>query len=231
MYDRTVRMYTSAEDAFATSPASRRGKGRKTRGNARRVLLLQTTLRLIADHGIDAISHRSVAEAAGVPLGSTTYWFDSRQAMLEESLEYFVRLEIDALHARLAGVRGRQLSRRTLVDELTSMLLPQLQEGRWRTIAQYTLLQEATRNPALRALCREWTQAWTAELAAMFAALGVPDANLEARMFLAMLDGLLLGQLAVPEEDMEGNLIRPALETWFERLPASVDDTNERSPR
>jgi TetR/AcrR family transcriptional regulator, regulator of biofilm formation and stress response len=230
VYDCTVQMYTSpVEQTERTGAASAFGDGRRTRGTERRDLLLQTTLRLIAEDGIDAVSHRAVAQAAGVPLGSTTYWFDSRQAMLEESLEHFVRSEIGALHDRLAGLRGASLSRRRLVDELTALLLPQLEEDRWRTVAQYTLLQEASRNAALRPLCREWTEAWDAELEAVFASLGVPDPELEARMFLAMLDGLLLAQLAAPDEDVERELIRPALERWFRRLSARDDDAPERS--
>jgi hypothetical protein len=37
-------------------------------------------------------------------------------------------------------------------------------------------------------------------------------------MFLAMLDGLLLGQLAVPDADVEHDVIRPALRAWFSRV-------------
>ena len=107
---------------------------------ARRLLLLQTTLRLIADDGIDAVTHRSVAEAANVPLGSTTYWFKSRQEMLREALEYFARLEIETLNERLDAVLGRRLSRRQLVDEFADLLMAQLGEQRWRTVAQYALL-------------------------------------------------------------------------------------------
>ena len=179
-------------------------RGRRKQGSARRLLLLQTTLRLIADEGIDAVSHRSVAEAAGVSLGSTTYWFTSRQDMLCQALEHFARLEIETLR---------------LVDEFTALLLPQLGEARWRTVAQYAFLQEAARQPELEAVCREWTEAWQEALAEMFASLGASSPELEARMFLAMLDGLLLGQLAAPDEDVEDAVLRPALRAWFERVP------------
>ena len=206
-------MYT----AVTESPATR---GRNGSG-PRRVLLLQTTLRLIADEGIDAVTHRSVAEAAAVSLGSTTYWFASRQDMLRQALEYFARLEIEGLHERLAPIRGRRLSQRRLVDVFTELLLPQLGRERWRTVAQYAFMQEAARRPELEEVCREWSEAWEEELAALFASLGTPSPQLEARMFLAMLDGLLLGQLAAPAEDVEHAVLRPALKTWFERLPRS----------
>jgi DNA-binding transcriptional regulator YbjK len=183
-------------------------------------LLLQVTLRLIADSGVDAVSHRAVAELAGVPLGSTTYWFRSRQEMLREALEYFVRTEIETLRERLAGVLRKRLSRAGLVDEFTAFLLPQLGSERWRTIAQYALLQESVRQPELEPVCRQWNQAWIEALTDVFSSMRARDPRLEARMFLAMLDGLLLGELAAPADDVEDAVIRPALEAWFSRLPA-----------
>lgn len=168
---------------------------------------------------MDAVSHRAVALRADVPLGSTTYWFASRQQMLHDALEYFARTEIAALRERLAPVLGRDLSSRELVDAFTDILLPQLDESRSRTIAQYALLQEAAREPELESVCRDWTEAWEQALQPVFASLGGADSLLEARMFLAMLDGLLLGQLAAPAPDVETTVIRPALETWFERIP------------
>jgi TetR/AcrR family transcriptional regulator, regulator of biofilm formation and stress response len=192
---------------------------RRSAGGARRLLLLQTTLRLIADQGIDAVSHRAVADAAGVPLGSTTYWFSSRQEMLRQALEYFARLDIETLRERLGEILDGRLSRKRLVDEFTDHLASQLGEQRWRTAAQYAFLQEAARQPELEAVCREWSRAWEEALSGMFDSLGAGDPLLEARMFLAMLDGLLLGQLAAPLEEVENKVIRPALTAWFERLP------------
>jgi TetR/AcrR family transcriptional regulator, regulator of biofilm formation and stress response len=212
-------MSTSAVKPVESIPVESAQPRRRRRGAARHALLLQTTLRLIADEGIDAVSHRAVAEAAGVPLGSTTYWFASREDMLRQALEHFARLEIETLRERLAGVLGRRLSPRALVDEFTAFLVPQLGEGRWRAVAQYTLLQEAARQPELEPVCREWSQAWEAALADLFASLGAPKPALEARMFLAMLDGMLLGQLAAPDPDVENAVVRPALEAWFSRLP------------
>jgi DNA-binding transcriptional regulator YbjK len=192
-----------------------------TEQNARRLLLLQTTLRLIADDGIDAVTHRSVAEAANVSLGSTTYWFKSRQEMLREALEHFARLEIETLNEHLDSVLGKRLSQRQLVNEFAELLMMQLGDQRWRTVAQYALLSEAARRPELEAVCREWSEAWELALSGLFESLGSTDPRLEAQMFLAMLDGLLLGQLATPDERFEKDVLRPALRTWFGRIGAT----------
>lgn len=213
-------MYTGVmtKPLSAAPPARDRDRDRD-RGNSRRLLLLQTTLRLIGEQGIDAVTHRSVAEAAGVSLGSTTYWFSSRQDMLSQALEHFARLEIEGLHLRLEPIRDRGLSTRRLVDEFTELLLPQLDRDRPRTIAQYAFMQEAARRPELEAICREWGRAWEDELVELFDSLGTRSPRLEARMFLAMLDGLLLEQLAAPDEDVENAVLRPALRAWFDRIP------------
>jgi DNA-binding transcriptional regulator YbjK len=176
-------------------------------------------MRLIAEEGIDAVSHRSVAKAAGVPLGSTTYWFASRQDMLSQALEHFARQEIENLREHLGAVLGRRLSRKRLVEEFTDLIALQLGQARWRTIAQYALLNEAVRQPELERVCREWNAAWQETVAEVFDSLGAPDSDLEALMFLAMLDGLLLEQLATPDEDPKENVIRPALRAWFDRVP------------
>ena len=189
---------------------------------------MRTTLELIAERGIDAVNHRSVAEAAGVPLGSTTYWFDSRQHMLGASLEHFARLEIEALNERLEGLRDGSDSIEGLVDAFTALLVPQLSSARTDAVALYTLLNEAPRHPELEAVCREWTTAWTDALAELFEGLGAPDPELEARMLLAMLDGLLLNQLATPEPDVEETVIRPALRTWFRRVTFEVAATKNK---
>ncbi len=211
----------SAERADALRPTLVRGS--RPHGGARRLLLLQTTLRLIADRGIDAVSHRSVAEAADVPLGSTTYWFTSRQDMLRQALEHFARLEIENLREHLDGVLGKRLSRHRLEDEFIQLLVPQLGEARWRTVAQYALLQEAARQPELEEVCREWSEAWERALTEVFESIGASEPRLEARIFLAMLDGLLLGQLAAPDPDVERNVLRPALRAWFARVPLTEE--------
>jgi DNA-binding transcriptional regulator YbjK len=192
--------------------------GRQTRGDARRNLLLQTTLRLIGEQGIAAVNHRSVAKAADVPLGSTTYWFGSRQEMLTEALREFVSAENATLEFRLGDIRRDDLRIDELVDAFTAHLMAQLGEDRWRTVAQYTLMQEAIRDPDLEAICREWTEAWTAALVPLFERLGADDPELESGAFLALLDGLLINQLATPDREPEVRFLRPALVAWFSRF-------------
>ena len=191
--------------------------GVRARPRPRRERLLEVTIELIAREGVDAVTHRRVAQLAGVPLGSTSYYFSSREEMLVQALETFGRQEIASLRARLTDVPLRRPSGRRYVDELLDFLAPQLGSDHWRTVAQYALLCEAARRPELAPVVREWNQAWWTVLEEVFEALKAPDPTLEARMLLAMLDGFLIEQLGAPEADFVAAVLKPALRRALER--------------
>src|SRR5690242_9841278 len=114
----------------------------------RREQILEAALRLIGRSGRQAVTHRAVAEEAGVPLGSTTYYFDSRDDLLAQALEYVAAEEIERygrLGAELRQVRsGRQLADR-LIEELVAAA-----RDRVAYTAEYELWLEAGRRPELR---------------------------------------------------------------------------------
>jgi len=45
-------------------------------------------VRLIGRGGVEAVEHRAVAAEAGVPRGSTTYYFDSKADMVAQALHH-----------------------------------------------------------------------------------------------------------------------------------------------
>jgi TetR/AcrR family transcriptional regulator, regulator of biofilm formation and stress response len=53
----------------------------------RRARILQATLEVIRDGGIDAASYRGVAAHAGVPLGSMTYYFPTLEGLILSALD------------------------------------------------------------------------------------------------------------------------------------------------
>ena len=49
---------------------------------------------LLAEGGFDAVRHRAVAERAGLPLASTTYYFSSIDELVAAAIEYGAAVEI-----------------------------------------------------------------------------------------------------------------------------------------
>lgn len=215
------------DDRTSPSPPGRAGselptQGRRAprshRAEVRRRALLEAALVVIGREGIDAVSHRRVAEVASVPLGSTTYYFNSREEMLVQALEYFARGEIDQLREVFGGVTSDEWAHggpAAFVERLVTLATPQLGDERWRALAQYALFQESARRPELRHIVQEWNEAWWEILSTVLAALGRPSERIDAQVALSMLDGLLLAGIALPQDDYIDVVLRPALERWL----------------
>src|SRR5829696_8263821 len=87
----------------------------------RREQILEAALRVIGRSGREAVTHRAVAEEADVPLGSTTYYFDSRDDLLGQALEHIARKETERYAAMAGELRGAKTPR-----QLADMLLSEL---------------------------------------------------------------------------------------------------------
>src|SRR5919106_7033057 len=79
------------------------------KGEARREAILRATLALIGERGLDAVTHRAVAERAGVPLSATTYWFASKDELLQETLLLAAREEVERLERLVVDLAPQEL--------------------------------------------------------------------------------------------------------------------------
>ena len=171
--------------------------GTRPRGTARRDALLDAVLRVVAEVGVDAVTHRRVAEAAGLPLASTTYWFESKEQMLTAALERAADRDIERLDTFLGEIPARAADPLGLA--VRAILGPNEDSGqtsRGWLLATYTLMLEAARQPALREVTMRWTEAYMEALPPLLAAAGSRHARPDAALLLAAADGLLIDQLA-----------------------------------
>ena len=106
--------------AYLAPRSSRRPSGTLVRvatekGERRRAALVAAAAELLRTGGFEAVRHRAVAEKAGLPLASTTYYFASLDDLVVAAVEHSgrgelaeVRAELEAcLHGAGARRRGR----------------------------------------------------------------------------------------------------------------------------
>jgi TetR/AcrR family transcriptional regulator, regulator of biofilm formation and stress response len=183
----------------------------------RREQILEATLRVIGRSGREAVTHRAVAEEAGVPLGSTTYYFDSRDDLLGQALEHVARQEA-ARHVEL----GHELRTAKTPRQLADMLLDQLVfeiDDRDAYIAEYELWLEAGRRPDLREAATTWCDAVQLAVSGAMEKLGSTDPAADASLVVAAIDGL--GERVLAREDDPAQAaaeFRPQLRRLIERL-------------
>jgi DNA-binding transcriptional regulator YbjK len=168
---------------------------RQARGEERRREILHATLALIEREGAEAVTHRAVGAASGVPLGSVTYYFPTKDALLREALECWVAEEV----ARLEGLT-EAIEREKLSAEESAARWSELQRAHEPgEVAQFELYLLASRTPELRAAAAEAFAAYERGAEAALRAAGLKDAASAAPLFVALADGLGLRRLADPE--------------------------------
>ncbi len=186
-------------------------ESRRARGERRRRAILEATLTLVGREGAGAITHRAVAEEAGVPLAATTYYFSSKSELVREALTYAAETDrptMDALAEALARVDSAEELARVLADHVTEWLGP----GRAVLVSHYEISLEGARRPELAAISRAWTDGYVRVLAEPLRRLGSPTPERDAWIVVTACDGMVLDELSGPRPGFVRETLRPALE-------------------
>jgi AcrR family transcriptional regulator len=182
------------------------------------VQILDATLQLVGEQGLQAVTHRAVAREAGVSTGSIAYHFASREALLEAAMEYAGRREIAALERLALELQASAFEPGAWVDGLAATLAGRIEADRSGQIALYELLLASARSPSVRAVMEQWNAAFLRLAGLGFRARGSPDPELHARILVATLTGALLKQLAYPAPRFERGVLHPLLRELVTKL-------------
>ena len=188
------------------------------KGERRREEILRATLRLIGLRGADAVTHRAVAEEAAVPLSATTYYFASKDQLLEEALLLAAREETERLERMVQELSAASPSPQEWASAVAEQISSDVDEDPGKHVTLFELALEATRTPVLRADVREWQAAHLRLAETACRAVGSPEPALDARIVVATLTGLMLEQLASGRPKFGDEVMRPALERLFAQL-------------
>ncbi|MEV4511019.1 TetR/AcrR family transcriptional regulator [Dactylosporangium sp. NPDC049525] len=163
----------------------------------RREDLLDAAIAVLGERGIHALTHRAVDAAAGLPSGSTSNHFRTRDALLDAVVERFAareRANWEDLAARMAPTNPRELAQTLTVfaQEATGV-------QRTLTLARYAILIQAGIQPALRAQLLRTGGRVNAYFFNWLRTAGSADPGHDAPIIMNHWTGLVLHQLAVPD--------------------------------
>lgn len=165
--------------------------------------IARSALTVIAEQGIDALTHRKVASVAGVPLGSTTYYFASLDDLVAAALAEAAARSVEQLRSWDAELPADA----DLAAALADFVVAAITEHREDTVAEYNLYAVALHRPNLRKAAADWDDA----LAEVFIARTDPvTGQLIATLTCGLLMQAVLSEQAPPRANLEA-LFRRAL--------------------
>lgn len=126
------------------------------KGERRRYALVSAAAELLAEGGFEAVRHRAVAQRAGLPLASTTYYFSSLDDLIISAVEHIGMLEVAQLRARIAGLSRRRRTAETTADMVVDLLVGEEDDARVaeQLISRYERYIVCARQPELREIQR-----------------------------------------------------------------------------
>ncbi|MGL4236409.1 TetR/AcrR family transcriptional regulator [Tabrizicola sp.] len=161
----------------------------------RREKILDAALSLVAREGLAALTHRGTDAAAGLPLGSTSYYYRRKNDLLQAIIDRLaIRLQResevlkDTFTAILAN-QGHEVAFSFVADELVTCA----NEDRDLLIARLEIMLAASRDPDLNGATERLAQAAMRPMLFYLDLLAGQRADPDSAMSCAaLLDGLML---------------------------------------
>lgn len=161
----------------------------------RRTVLADAAIDVLAHHGMRGLTHRAVDRAAGLPPGTTSAYYRTRQALLTALVRRLVVLdqaELQDLGERTPAPRDAE----DLAAAIGAVVERRLTgTGRRRSLARYACAIESVHHQALREILLPRDNAARDVVRAFLAAQGVTEVEERTDTLLTCVDGFVFDRL------------------------------------
>ncbi|GIM95534.1 TetR/AcrR family transcriptional regulator [Paractinoplanes toevensis] len=168
---------------------------------SRQEVLLDAAITVLGSEGSRRLTHRAVDAAAGLPSGSASNYFKTREALVNAMAARFVAREQATWAALTALVTPRTPAE--LVVALAAFVRRAVGPDRVLTVARYGLFVEAALHPEAHQALAESAREIRRFGAQWLRAVGMPDPEEMCELILDQMDGMILHQLAYPDPTLD----------------------------
>ncbi|PRY58090.1 TetR family transcriptional regulator [Knoellia remsis] len=171
-------------------------------GGGRRAELLDAAVSVLSDAGMRGLTHRAVDAEAGLPEGTCSAYFRSREALLIGLAEHVrdqLTRDVDAL---TSSATDHADDPDALATEVTDLALRWLRRPAvLRALAELAL--EAPRRPPLLEVFEVWRTGIVTLVSRIVVASGRTDADVAAPAAVAAIEGVLASATRLPAAQRE----------------------------
>jgi len=168
--------------------------------------LLEATLAVLAREGAGAVTVRRVAAEAGASPGTVTHHFGSIDELLVAALRHGSAQVVADLERLALDLQDTEWDAAGWAGTFAAALAHSLRTHPERHVACFELQLLAIRRPELRVAVGDVLGAYLRIARIVLRAVSAPDADSDAARLVALTVGLILGELALPDEGREERL-------------------------
>jgi len=155
-------------------------------------------LRIVAREGPAGVTHRAVAAEAGVSPTATTYYFESKEAMIRAAFQHFASWDLERIDRRAAEIPREGLSVREAASLLGAIAAEELRAPERSLAVDLEMILRVAREPCLAPEYEAFQRRLEARSEELLQAVGSADPARDARIVLAFYRGHQVEQLARP---------------------------------
>jgi AcrR family transcriptional regulator len=188
----------------------------------RRTQILDAAIGILADVGVGGLTHRQVDDRAGLPAGTTSNYFRTRQALLEAAAARTVDRHwrrVEALQAAIGPLTrdGVKALLTRMISDPDELGAPPASGGARRfTLARFELFMEGTRRPELRPFLLELQRAAVKSATLIFEAAGFTPTPEQMEELSRLLNGYVFSNLTISgAPDDPAGLVERLLRAFF----------------
>lgn len=178
----------------------------KTKSDAptpRQNQITDAALEVLGESGARGLTHRAVDKKAGLPEGSTSNLFRSRDALIEATMDRHVAREVEIIQAvRAVGPRGA-----LTIPQAASLLEKALEEfaspkNEYLTAVRFEIYLEVRRRPELRSRLSAVPAAIAQAMDDLLASTSITPTPERTMAALSFLEGMMVEMTFRPMVDM-----------------------------
>ena len=161
---------------------------------SRRAAILDGVIELLATRGMDGVTHRAVDAVAGLPQGSTTYYFPKKTALLVAAAEHLAALlgkDCDALQVEFAETAAEQ-GMDAAVDYVGREVVAYADSAKHLFLARIELTMASARQDELAGVGDQLTEASRRPIAFFLKLISDGRTNMPIETCAGLIDGITL---------------------------------------
>jgi DNA-binding transcriptional regulator YbjK len=162
--------------------------------------ILEATLRVIAQGGVNAVRYREVAAEAGVSLGTVSYQYPSREELIRAAFRHFLTEDTHAIRA-IASARTIETPE-DVAGVCVELLRASFAKPGKPYLAEFELLVYAARDERVAEALAASDRTLALEIGAVLDKVGIQSPRAAAQTLVEMIRGFQLTALGKRDPDL-----------------------------